>query len=169
MRKQLHSSFHYWFNWKLSVSVYILPNGGGGGISAHSHPVFSFSDLLGPVWMQPHHRGHMASIHHGHYPVFYTQLTEKNRGIMTSNGGLWIRLCSSSSTVIVLVTIVVQCSPDGAIMNIDFSQERQFLPPQVTSSLWPPGLLFTIVVIFGRPLLGRITTMLNVVPHSSVL
>lgn len=31
-------------------------------------------DLLGPVWMEPGHRGHVAGVHHGHDPVLYTQL-----------------------------------------------------------------------------------------------
>lgn len=61
-----------WFG----CSMYILPDGGGGRVSSHRHHVLSLSDLLGPVWMQPCHTGHMTSIHHGHYPVFYTQLTE---------------------------------------------------------------------------------------------
>ena len=57
----------------------MLPDGGGGQVSSYSHPVLSLSDLLGPVWMQPCHTGHMASIHHGDDPVFYTQLTETKK------------------------------------------------------------------------------------------
>lgn len=55
--------------------VDVLPDGGGGWVSANSHLVLPLSDLLSPVWMQPCHTRHMTSIHHGHYPVFYTQLT----------------------------------------------------------------------------------------------
>ena len=75
-----------WRNpWCLCCSV-TLPDGGGGWVSAHRHPVLSLSDLLGPVWMQPCYPRHMAGIHHGHYPVFYTQLTRgKKRGNITTN------------------------------------------------------------------------------------
>lgn len=67
-----------------------LPDGGGGGVSSHSHPVLPLCDLLGPVWMQPGHTGHMARIHHGHDPVLYTQLTEKHTQIIeeSTNGHL---------------------------------------------------------------------------------
>lgn len=41
--------------------------------------MLSLFDLLGPVWMQPCHTGHVASIHHGHDPVFYTQLAVKKK------------------------------------------------------------------------------------------
>lgn len=53
----------------------ILPDGCGGGVSPHHHPVLPLGDLLGPVRVQPRNTGHVTSIHHGHDPVLYTQLT----------------------------------------------------------------------------------------------
>lgn len=61
--------------YKVWCQIEILPDSCGGRVSAHSHPMFSLCDLLGPVWVQPCDTGHMTSIHHGHNPVFYTQLT----------------------------------------------------------------------------------------------
>lgn len=54
----------------------IPPDGGGGGVSAHSHVVVPLWDLLGPVGMHPGHSGHVASVHHGDDPVLYAQLAD---------------------------------------------------------------------------------------------
>lgn len=79
--------------------VPLRPDGGGGGVPAHGHPVLPLSDLLGPVRVQPRHRGHVAGVNHGHDPVLYAQLTETRRRRKTS--------LSSSSTVWSLILLLV--------------------------------------------------------------
>lgn len=97
-----------WTNNKFTTCwTTIPPDGGGGGVSSDSHLVVSLWDLLGPVRMQPCHRGHVACVHHGHDPVLDTQLTNRRSRENLQNLQVYIQWCFGLDQVLSRVEAVM--------------------------------------------------------------